>query len=114
MPIRFQCSNALWVARHAPYTSRTGRQDTGSWSTRVPPTGPVTRAIRLTLRIMIHEGDHGETVATIAHPQATRAGRFHLADASGHPSGRVHPIVTADTLDTNLRRRRPASRASAV
>ena len=73
MPIRFQCSNALWVARHAPYTSRTGRQDTGSWSTRVPPTGPVTRAIRLTLRIMIHEGDHGETVDTIAHPQATRA-----------------------------------------
>ncbi|MGS0685094.1 hypothetical protein ACVBEQ_08075 [Nakamurella sp. GG22] len=105
-------TEVLWAARQAVSTCPTGSHDIPFTVHRVPPTGPVTRTTRLTLQISIHQGDHGETVATIGHHPAPIAGRFHLPDtaeirwpaaAFDHdPQGRVHPVVTADTLDAVL------------
>ena len=79
---------------------------------RVPPHGPLTRALRATLVLHLHRGDHGETVATIGPRHVQHAGRFHLAGdpATGwfaaafltDSNGRAHPVVTADTLDAVL------------
>ena len=67
---------------------------------RVPPTGPQTRALRLTLVLHIHQGDHGETVATIAHPSPPHVGHFHLYE----DPATVWPAVgiDRDTLDEFL------------
>ena len=60
----------------------------------------------------MHQGDHGETVATIAHPSPPHVGHFHLSEdpATVWPAvgidrdhtGHGFPVVTADTLDEFL------------
>jgi len=85
---------------------------TSSLMVRTVCWGPETRATRCTLRLSIHPGDHGETVATISHPPARIAGGFHLAElpdlrwpatAFDHDThGNPWPVVTADTLDIVL------------
>jgi len=79
---------------------------------RVPPHGRETRALRCTLVLHLHRGDHGETVATIGPAPTLQAGQFHLADdpatvwpATGFDtdtSGRLSPVVDVDTLDEIL------------
>ncbi|MGS0688899.1 DUF6573 family protein, partial [Nakamurella sp. GG22] len=112
-------TEVLWVARLALYTNRTGTHDLDFLVHRVPVYGPDTRPLRLTLRVSVHPGDCGETVATIGHAHQPVAGTFVLADPdrppAGQPvigwpaadlehdrSGRVHPVVTADILDRIL------------
>ena len=105
-------TEVLWAARQAAAGNPTGTHDIAFVVHRVPPHGPLTRALRATLVLHIHRGDHGETVATIGPRHTQHAGRFHLA---GDPatvwfaaafdtdsSGRTHPVVTADTLDAVL------------
>lgn len=105
-------TEVLWAARQALYTNRTGGQDIRFLIHRVPPHGPQTHALRCNLVLHLHCGDHGETVATIAAAQVPMAGQFYLADdpatvwvATGFDtdtSGRLSPVVTADTLDEIL------------
>ena len=71
-------TDLLWAARHAVDADRTGSHQIEFTVYRVPPTGPQTRALRLTLVLHLHQGDHGETVATIAHPSPPHVGHFHL------------------------------------
>ena len=105
----WRITELLLAAHHAAATSPAGSEVIPFTVHRVPPTGPVTRTVRLTLQISIHTGDHGETVATISHRPLRIAGRFHLADTpdTHWPAvdfdvdldGRTHLLVTADTLD---------------
>lgn len=107
-------AEVLWAARQALTTHPFGARDIGFTVHRVPPVGPETRATRCTLRLSIHPGDHGETVATICQPAPVVAGRFvlpHHGDsgatftAVAYDEDRDHllwPVVTADTLDTIL------------
>ena len=60
----------------------------------------------------LRQGDHGEPVATIGHPDPPHAGQFHLSEdpatiwpAAGFDrdrAGRLFPVVTPDTLDEVL------------
>ena len=105
-------TEVLWAARHAVYTNRTGSHDIEFVIHRVPPSGPETHALRSTLVIHIHRGDHGETVATIGLAHVQPVGQFHLTDdpatvwfATGFDTdstGRLSPVITADTLDEIL------------
>ncbi|HEY5148884.1 MAG TPA: DUF6573 family protein [Mycobacterium sp.] len=106
-------TDLLWAARHAVDADRTGSHEIEFTVFRVPPTGSQTRALRLTLVLHLHRGDHGETVATIAHPSPPHVGHFHLYEdpatvwpAVGidrdHTTGYRFPVVTADTLDEFL------------
>jgi len=105
-------TEVLWAARQAVSTCPTGSHDIPFVVHRVPPTGPVSKMVRLTLQISIHQGDHGETVATLSHPPTRIAGGFHLAElpdlrwpatAFDHDThGNSWPVVTADTLDVVL------------
>ena len=105
-------TDLLWAARHAVDADRTGSHDIEFTVYRVPPTGPQTRALRLTLILHVHRGDHGETVATIAHPIPPHVGHFHLREdpATVWPAvgidrdhaGNRFPVITADTLDEFL------------
>ena len=105
-------TEVLWAARHAVYTNRTGSHDIEFVIHRVPPSGPETHALRSTLVMHIHRGDHGETVATIGLAHVQPVGQFHLTDdpatvwfATGFDTdstGRLSPVITADTLDEIL------------
>jgi hypothetical protein len=105
-------TDLLWAARHAVDADRAGSHHIEFPVYRVPPTGPHTRALRLTLVLQLHQGDHGETVATIGHPCPPHVGYFH---PPGDPAtvwpaigidrdhaGRRFPVVTPDTLDDFL------------
>lgn len=110
-----ECSRiteVLWAARQAQYINRTGAPTVNFVVHRVPPTGPETRTLRITLRITVHGGDCGEAVATIshAHPAQDAAAWFIAPGVSAFPavaidsdsSGRSYPVVTVDTLDVIL------------
>lgn len=110
-----ECSRiteVLWAARQAQYISRTCSSALNFLVHRVPPTGPETRSLRITLRIAVHAGDCGEAVATIshAHPAEDAAAwfvspggpRFPAVAVDSDNSGRSHPVVTVDTLDVIL------------
>lgn len=105
-------TEVLWAARQAVYTNGTGSHDIEFLVHRVPPHGRETHALRSSLVLHIHRGDHGETVATIGLAHLHPVGQFHLTDdpdtlwpATGFDTdntGRMHPVTTADTLDEIL------------
>ena len=102
-------TDLLCAARHAVDSIPSGTHDIEFVVYRVPPTGPQTRALPLPLVMHLHQGDHGEPVATIGHPDPPHAGQFHLTDdpATIWPAvgfdrdhaGRLSPVITPDTLD---------------
>lgn len=102
----------LWAARQQQYIDRSGRASINFVVHRVPPTGPETRALRVTLRIELSAGDCGDTVATIRHayPATDTAAWFGTPGLPPFPavsvdtdrSGRIAPVVTVDTLDAVL------------
>jgi hypothetical protein len=105
-------TDLLWAARQAADSHPPGTHEVDFTVCRVPPTGPHTRAARLALVLHVHQGDHGEPVATIGHPDPPHAGQFHFPDdptmiwpAAGFDrdhTGRLFPVVTPDTLDEIL------------
>jgi hypothetical protein len=74
----------LWAARRALAAGRDGSRDLEFVIHRVPVRGPETRALRRALVLHLHQGDHGETVATIGPANVDpAAGRFQLAGDAG-------------------------------
>lgn len=106
-------TEVLWAARQALYMNRTGSSTVRFVVLRVPPVGPETRSLRVTLEISLYAGDCGETVATIRHAHATgEAAAWVVINGRAFPAvavqtdstGRAFPVVTVDVLDEVLSR----------
>ena len=122
--VRERLAHLLWHARssYEADPARSHRQTFVLWHTpaaradattpaHVAPGSPNVDPIRV--RLTLTEGDHGETVATLAHAPADEVGRFHLdtgpdtawpAVSYGPDSttGDARPLVTIETLSAIL------------